>query len=145
MKVYLSRDEYNNNITPSFSRDDEFALDSDATLTFSEPNYGQLIIQGDAFKVISILQDIAVEKSKHQFWEDGKRLENEKIIWHLTRNVSVIFDVQAGEYLATCKFNNEEHIYRTICRIASRALREGRTSVDKDYLINLKNDEFFAE
>ena len=144
MKVYLSRDEYNNNVTPTYTRDDEFALDDDVTLTFSEPNYGQLIIHGDSFKVMAILQDIALEKSKHQFWEEGARLGNEDVIWRLTRNVSVVFDVSAQTYLAACKFTSDDNIYQTICRIASRALREGKSSVSKDYIVESYGEKLLS-
>lgn len=134
MKVYLSRDEYNNNVTPTYCRDDEFALDDDVTLRFSEPNFGQLIIEGDPLKVLAILQDIALEKTKHRFWQNGAKVDKEEVIWILTRNISVVFDVQARRQLAKALVGSEEELYRSVCEIASRALREGRTTVDKGYV-----------
>jgi hypothetical protein len=137
MKVYLSRDEYNNNITPTYCRDDEFSLDDDVTLRFSEPNFGQLIIEGDPLKVIAILQDIALAKSKQRFWSGGSKLNQEEVIWELTRNLSVVFDRQAQEHLARIKVSDECKLYQIVCRITSCALRDGQRTVSKDYLDSL--------
>ncbi len=145
MKVYLSHDEYNNNITPSYIRDDEFALDDQVTLTFSGSNSGQLIIQGDAFRVMAILRDIALEKSTRQFRDTDARPEQEEIIYRMTRGFSIVFSCAAREYLASCSFTGKQHLYRTLCGIASRALRTGKTSVEPDFLAQLNSDRFFKD
>lgn len=144
MKVYLSRDEYNNNVTPSYARDDEFSLDDDVSLTFSEPNFGQLIIEGEPFKVMAILQDIAVEKSNHLFWENGAQLGKEDIVFRLTHRVSVVFDVQSRKHLAA-HYTTEQRLYRTICKIASIALREGKKSVSTEYIVSLERKGWLPE
>lgn len=124
MKVHLSKDEYNNNITPTYflQKKEGIAIDGHTKFQFTEPNYGDLTIEGDAYDVQIISEDISLPKLEaRKSYRENLADENDrnKIIEEINNRIEFKLDPDAIEFLAKKGFKNRRQLIRLIYRLAS--------------------------
>lgn len=137
MKVHLSKDEYNNNITPTYflQKKEGIAIDGRTKFHFTEPNYGDLSIEGDAYDVQVILEDISLSKVERKSYKEDLADENDrkKIIEEINNRIEFKLDTNAVEFLATKSFKNRRQLIRLIYRLASHVYYDLQSNLLKKF------------
>jgi hypothetical protein len=137
MKVILDQNEYNNNVTPIyFDGNDGVAIDGRTQYAFeSGGQSGNLEINGDAFDVFLIIEDICLAKGKYEqiILADMHDLAVKKnILQEHQQGLPIKFDKSGIEELASLSFGSTRQLIRTLYW-ASNTVKHSRAVEDPKY------------
>lgn len=126
MRVFLTKDEYNSNITPTYFLDASSGVAIDGHTKYEFGTDRSLAIEGEANDVLVILEDISLRSlEEHVSYQENLSDSQTKarvisdLLQRINERTAFHLEADALEDLSNRQFSGRRHLIRVIYRLAA--------------------------